>query len=60
MKLSNMPGSFNHGKKWKKYGEKTEALLGYHIKRTVNLEEMGIKPDKTSEKVKAYLVPTNK
>ncbi len=54
--IHTCPGSFNHGKKWKKYGEKTEALLGYHIKRTVNLEEMGIKPDKTSEKVRYTII----
>ena len=50
--LHTCPGSFDHGKKWKEYSEKTERLLGYHIKRMVNFEELGISAPKEAESIK--------
>lgn len=54
--LHTCPESFNHGKKWKEYGRKTENLLGYHIKRTANLKELNIPDTQNSETVKYVAV----
>lgn len=54
--LHTCPGSFNHGKKWKEYGQKTEKLLGYHIKRTIKLEEFGISETKKVERIKYTVI----
>lgn len=37
--LHTCAGCFNHGKKWKEYGERTKSLLGYEIKRTMKVGE---------------------
>lgn len=54
--LHTCPGSFDHGKKWKKFGEKTETLLGYHIKRTINTEELDIPDFKNCDKFRYTVI----
>lgn len=54
--LHTCPNSFDHGKKWKEHGKRAEELLGYHIKRTVKLEEFGIPEPEKAEKAKYTIV----
>ncbi len=50
--LHTCPGCFNHGKKWKSYGEKVYEKLGYRITRVTKYEELGLaKPVKKQETV---------
>lgn len=57
--LHTCPQCFDHGKKWKEYGEKVSQALGYRISRTIETEEMGIKPAPGEEKVKYIVVCQN-
>lgn len=57
--LHTCPGCFNHGKKWKQYGEKVSQALGYKISRTINPEELGIETLPNEEKVKYIVICDN-
>ena len=49
--IHTCPQCFNHGKKWKKYGEKA-AALGYKVKRTAEYGDLGIAEPAGLEKVR--------
>lgn len=49
--IHTCPQCFNHGKKWKEYGEKA-AALGYTVKRTAEYKDLGIGEPEGLEKVK--------
>lgn len=53
--LHTCTGCFNHGKKWKLYGDLVEKKLGYKITRTQNYNELGLDKPESKEKIK-YIV----
>ncbi len=57
--LHTCPGCFNHGKKWKEYGETVSKTLGYKISRTINTEELSIETSLNDEKVKYIVICNN-
>lgn len=54
--LHTCPGCFNHGKKWKQYGDVAEKALGYKISRTIRYEDIGIKEPECTERIKYVII----
>lgn len=44
-------GCRNHGKRWKAYAQRMNAVYGYEIQRSATNEEMGVEPAKNAKYV---------